>query len=97
MVRRVLRVDVVHEDGSVCEHRIASQGAFREADCTGRAGWTATCSCGWRASAASRAGAEEERSLHALAHTTAAVPVRTLTVVPTPTPAPCTADAPLAG
>ena len=96
MVRRILCVDVVHEDGSVCEHRIASQGTFREADCAGRAGWTASCSCGWHAWAGSRSAAEEERSFHALAHTTTAVPVRRLAVVATPGPgAARAADVPL--
>ncbi|MDJ0346386.1 hypothetical protein QMK19_36245 [Streptomyces sp. H10-C2] len=61
----------IHADQSVCTHRVTSTGKPKEASCTGRAAYTATCSAGdWTQTGTTKAALEYSRDSHLRSHIT---------------------------
>ncbi|MBT2439791.1 hypothetical protein J7E93_06580 [Streptomyces sp. ISL-36] len=65
----------VHADGTVCTHKVTTTGKPKEAGCTGRDAYVATCSaCTWTDKSGTRAALEYVRDTHLRSHLTTPAP-----------------------
>ena len=64
--RRAHRLTVIsrHADGTLCGHRHTPSGKPRDEGCPGRAGYSATCACGWTMTGEVKAAIEYSHTLH---------------------------------
>lgn len=78
----------IHDDpdNTVCTHKVTSTGKPKEAGCTGRAAYTATCSAGdWTETRSCKAELEYIRDRHLRSHLAQPAPAADATATSTPT------------
>jgi hypothetical protein len=75
MARILATIKPVHADGTVCTHRVTTTGKPKEAGCTGRSAYRATCSaCSWTETNSIKAALEYVRDTHLRSHLTKPAP-----------------------
>lgn len=75
MARITATIKPVHADGTVCTHKVTTTGKPKEAGCTGRSAYRATCSaCTWTDQSGTRAALEYVRDTHLRSHLTKPAP-----------------------
>ncbi|MCM2424286.1 hypothetical protein [Streptomyces sp. RKAG293] len=68
-MRIIATIRPIHADQTVCTHKVTSTGKPKEAGCTGRTAYTATCSAGdWTETGTTKAALEYVRDSHLRSH-----------------------------